>query len=588
MSGIVGYFDPHQKLPKDSLCLMREALTPALNENSIILNECWAGVAVDNFNSLSSVINDTGLSVALLGELEEADSEKKYQALFRADKGMLRDLNGSFLAVVVDSANRKLKLITDRFGGYTCYIARYRGATLFATQIKSILNVLPPATLDQQSISMMLSIGEVIGNRTLVNEVNTLPAASITSLAGGQKEEFIYWSYLHEQNFSATRKNLIDEAGSALYEAVKSSCQKHEHIKIPLSGGLDSRFLLGLANQQEANIDAYTWGVPGCRDLRFAKEVTGIAKVPHQTYSFSGSYLESLANQGVWLTEGNIPAVHFHVLPFVNEVTGNNSVLLDGFAGDATLGGNFVGDAWLNNGDLVSAGGHLWAWRLSSFLPSVLHDSLMPFHHVAKDEFVKLYGSYPGEGSMDKAMGFLLDNRVRRITSCGTEIFRSKIMVKQPFMNVEMMNATSKIPHKWRVRHRFYLDVMSKFAPDVAKARWQRTCLPASSPYWMTLGSLAAQKTLSKLGPLSKMLSDKSPSQFDVWFRTSLKAYVEGILFSEVTIERGVLPIKTLEKAWELHQQGKIDASNLIGSALTIELFSRLFIDDLKGSIDRS
>jgi len=588
MSGIVGYYDPYKQLPKDSLRLMKEALFPVLDESSIVADEGWCAMALMNFNGLPTVMKSGDLTLGLLGEVEEKDSEEKYKALFDSDKDVLASLHGSFIAVVINHKHKELKLISDRFGGYPCYVAKYKGATLFATQIKSILNVLPPATLDDKSVAMMLSIGEVIGNRTLVNEVRTIPAATITHFMKDKEVEAVYWRYLHEQALSINRGDLIDEVGSALYESVKRSTKKSSHTSIPLSGGLDSRFLLGLANQQGVDIDAYTWGVPNCRDLRYAGQVADIAKIPHHTYNFSSDYLQFQANQGVWLTEGNIPAVHFHVLPFVDKVKANNNVLLDGFAGDATLGGNFIGDGWLNNANVNDAANNLWMWRLSSFSPLVIRDSLSSFHQIARDEFIDSYQSYQGEDSMDKAMSFLLDNRVRRITSCGTEIFRSKIMVKQPFMGADIINATRKIPHEWRIRHRFYIDVMNKFTPDIAKATWQRTCLPVSSPYWLTLSSLAIQKLLSKLGPLSKVLSDKSPSQFDVWFRTSLKAYVEGVLFSEVSIERGVLPIKTLEKAWELHQQGKIDASNLIGSALTIELFSRLFIDDLKGSIDRS
>ncbi|WAK01137.1 asparagine synthase-related protein [Methylobacter sp. YRD-M1] len=589
MPGVVGYFDPQGQLPENTLRLMRTALAPALTEDSIMLSEAWGGIAVANFNKLPAFINKDNLSLALLGEIEEQDNDDKYRALLDSDSQALSKLHGSFIAVRFNKTQKQLSLIIDRFGSYPCYVAKYKNATLFATQIKSILKVLPSASLDQQSIAMMLSIGEVIGNRTMVNEVTTLPAASITCFKPeGNATQSIYWHYLHEQKPSANREKLIDETGYALTESVKLATQAHPHASIPLSGGLDSRFILGLANQQHVDIDAYTWGTPDCRDLRYARQVTQITKTPHHTYNFDPSYLQSLANQGVWLTEGNIPAVHFHVLPFINEVNSSgSSVLLDGFAGDATLGGNFIGKSWLSNPDLDDAGQHLWHWRLSAFSPASLHTGLASYHQIAKDEFTNLYKEYAGEDSMDKGMSFLLDNRVRRITTCGTEIFRSKVMVKQPFMNIDVINVTRQIPHQWRIRHRFYLDVMRKFTPDVAQAFWQRTCLPASSPYWLTLSSLAFQKALVKSGPFSKLLAGKSPSQFDAWFRGSLKSYTEEILLSETTIDRGVLPINVLKEAWNLHQQQKIDASNFIGSALTIELFSRLFMDDLDASISK-
>ncbi len=590
MSGIVGYFDPQQQLPKASLNLMRNALNPIHKNDRIVLDEDWAAVSVSNFNKLSSVINQSDYSLALLGEIETKEEVKsKYKALFNLEEKALSKMYGSFLAIRINKQRKQLHLITDHFGGYPCYIARYKNATLFATQLKSILSVLPSVSLDKNSIAMMLSIGEVVGNRTLVNEVTTLPAASITCIeADKETTQSIYWYYLHEQNFSANRENLIDEVGVALTKSVERQTQSYSHACIPLSGGLDSRFLLGLANQQGLGIDAYTWGTPDCRDLRYAKQVTEITNIPHQTYTFDSNYLKLLANEGLWLTEGHAPVTNFHVLPYINEVNKNGqNVLLDGFAGDVTLGGNFISRQWLNNSNFDDASQHLWQWRHDGFAPFSLKTSLGEFHQLSKSEFSSMNQKYDGETSMDKSMAFLLDNRIRRITACGTEIFRSKVIVKQPFMDIDVINAVRQIPHKWRIRHRFYVDVMNKFTPDVASAPWQRTALPVSFPYWLSYCSLAVQRGVSKIEPLSHLLAGKDPSQFDVWFRESLKSYTEEILFSDKTIDRKVLPMDALKEAWALHQEGKINASSFIGSALTIELFARLFIDDLDSSIKK-
>jgi len=153
---------------------------------------------------------------------------------------------------------------------------------------------------------------------------------------------------------------------------------------------------------------------------------------------------------------------------------------LDGYAGDAVLGGNFIKPAWLNNSNTAEVADNLWDWRLNSTVQQFQQSKeVSDFIKEAKPLFVQTYAEYQGETSMDVVMAFLMDNRVRRVTVGGTELFRTQFTVKQPFMDVDLMNAINSVPHEWRNRHRLYVDVLKQTAPDVAAVAWQRTCIPS-------------------------------------------------------------------------------------------------------------
>lgn len=188
---------------------------------------------------------------------------------------------------------------------------------------------------------------------------------------------------------------------------------------------------------------------------------------------------------------------------------------------------------------------------------------------------------------MDKTMAFLTDNRVRRITTCGTELFRSQMLVKQPFMDADVIEAMRTVPHVWRKRHHFYLSVLKQFAPRSAGAQYQRTMLPASAPYSLNLLSMAFQRgygLLEKRAGFPHLFKGKSPSDFEQWFRGTLKGYVEDVLLSERALSRGIVNPDVVRQAVSLHMAGTRDHASLIGAMISIEVFCRLFLDNLADS----
>lgn len=600
MPGIVGYFDPDSILADDVLARMLVAL--GSSEELVISMErnSWAGVGIANYANACGV---SGASperrYVVLGALQSSDGIAiSHEAIAEKCFGEgtapsdLTKIRGGFVAAILDSVSRTVSLVSDRFGSYPLYVYRYKTAWLFSSQIKSILSVMPERPkLNMSSVSTMLSIGEVIGDLSMVEGVDTLPAAATMKIAATGMEMHKYWRYVYEENLASDWEESVIRIGNAIGVAVSRSVHGSTSPAVPLSGGLDSRFLLDIACQEGAQPKAYTWGTPGCRDIEYARDVADRLKCKHETFNFEPDYLARLGDLGVWLTEGNTPAVNFHVLPYVNLLASRgHDRILDGFAGDGVLGGNFISSEWLDQPDLAFAAEHLWRWRRSGFDGGWRHPALTRFHSRAAALFKDAYLEYPGHSSMDKAMAFLIDNRVRRITTCGTELFRSRLPVKQPFMDIDVIDATRTVPHIWRRRHRLYLAVLKDFAPVSSKARYQRSMIPASAPYFMTLLSMAGQRgcgMLEKRVGFPNFFSGKSPSNFREWLKGPLKDYVEQVLLSEKALDRGVVPADFVRDVVCSHMDGSRDFTALIGAMISIENFNRLFIDDISGSISR-
>lgn len=597
MSAIFGIFDPDGQLrQRDVAARMARALVkPPGGETVVEYNDVGcigivrapAGIGEAWLRAGAHGMVRAQLGLVVHRDNSEAKSDWEHELSGR----ILNELRGHFVLACLDPQRCKLTLASDHFGGRPLYLYRHGGVVLFASQQKALLAALDRRWhLDPASLSSMLAFGETLGNRTLVESIATLPAATLFCVGRAGATYSSYWQYEHHVDRSLGWGDAVEAAGRALTLAVGRSLADRSSPAVPLSGGLDSRFVLELASKCSRPV-AYTWGVPGCRDIRFAKTASRLLACPHQVRHFEPDYLAKLGDKGVWITEGQTPVTNFHVLPFVDLLADQgHDVVLDGFAGDAMLGGTFIATPWFDCTDPRRAATALWLWRRRAFSGGRDYPRLTERVMQARESFISLYLHYPGATTMDRAMAFLLDNRVRRTTTCGTEIFRTRLPVRQPFMDPEFVAAIARVPHAWRRHHRFYLEVFKAYAPKSAAAPYLRTLLPVRVPYalsWLSLAMHhACELAAAGLG-LPKPFADKAPSDFPQWLRGVLRAYVHRILASEACLERGILPADVVRQVLAEHFTGHFNHANLIGAMLSLELFARLFIDDLPGSVER-
>ena len=603
MPGLIGYWDPDRSLPEGLLEQMAEAISGP-DYRTELLRRPWGGIGSVDHEAFAGggrvQSSGAGCYFAVRGQVQGASGDAAPEdplasahALFsRAPScSALAQTRGHFGAAVLDETCESLTLMTDRYGLYPLYVARVGRALLFASEQKAILATdLVPPVVDQRTLDLLLCVGEVCGQRTLIEGIETIPAATMLTASSEGIRKRQYWEYEYQERATLDWNDAVQRAGTALCTAIQRSCRAHTRIAVPLSGGLDSRFLLELA-VRDRDVTAYNWGVEGCRDRIYARDVAQRLGVELVSYRFAEDYVARLAPLGVWRTEGLIGATNFHVLPYVHEVAKNTTLVLDGFGGDGVLGGNFIGRGWRDQADSRAAGEALWRWRIAGWWGRAfeLFDTLKSRYENGRELFVSTYQAYPGVGSMDRAMAFLIDNRVRRNTIGGSEIFRSRMATAEPFFDSDFMEVIRFIPHDWRARHRFYLDVLRRFATRSAWARWQRTALPPAVPYVISWLALAvhgvALRVAAKIGA-RKPFSRMAPSRFDLWFRGALAPYVRNLLISERTLDRGWVPADLLQRAVALHSTGVVDASPFLGSAISLELFARQFVDDLPGSVE--
>lgn len=251
----------------------------------------------------------------------------------------------------------------------------------------------------------------------------------------------------------------VDELGKRFIEAVRRRFNPSERIGISLSGGLDSRVIFAAVDYLYPNYKgyAYTFGIPGCDDITIAEQVVSRSKSwKHEKFYFSADNWFEPRKEKIWNTDGMKDMMHMHGSEFASEIGKNMGVNINGYLGDAVLGG--------------------------SYLKSKNHLN----QRIDKTLAVKVYGAH-AEGytdefyNIDHYDNFLYMVRGRRLINYGTANLLPWIDQRKPFFDNGVIELAFSLPDEYRENNRLYSAMLQKYFPKYFKdIPWQQTGKPAA------------------------------------------------------------------------------------------------------------
>ncbi|MEW6250731.1 MAG: asparagine synthase-related protein, partial [Planctomycetota bacterium] len=381
-----------------------------------------------------------GTRVAWLGQVRERDQDVSARAAATlADERTTHDqvagLNGPFASAAVQRAGRGIALWTDRHRHYPIYMVRSGDRLVAATDLLCLRPWLVRRELDRQVLDLLLRTGECLDRTCLVTGVEILPPATCAGLRDGRYFEQRYWAFRFEAQRGLKPADCAMEAGRRLHAAVLNVEATGARLGVPLSGGLDSRFLLGLCRAPQ-KVPSFTWGAPGCRDIRYGRNVAAAFGSPHRIRTWAPEAFVPLWQEGVARTGGATGVDEMYLLPFVELLAGHCDAILDGLAGDALLGGNFLKWRWLRARSLSELAAASWRWRVSPAEDDCI-DRLLPGCEPGAARRTWLASIMArGDGRpVERFNEWLFENRVFRHANCGTLLVRGGVEAHAPFFD---------------------------------------------------------------------------------------------------------------------------------------------------------
>ncbi|GAO03339.1 asparagine synthase-related protein [Anaeromyxobacter sp. PSR-1] len=503
-------------------------------------------------------------------------------ALAAGDPARLARANGQFAAAAVDPASGEATLACDRYGLHALYWTQRDGLFAFASELKALLAV-PGAgrALDPEGLATFLLLGEHFSDTTLLADARVAPAAALLRSSGGPPRIERWWQVRYTCAVPPDGEDeAAREAGRRFVRAVDRQTAGTPRIGIPLSGGLDSRLCMAaVPAARRDDVTTYTWGDRGCLDRAFAADAARRCGVRHVDLDYRYDALVASAARGAWITDGLAGATDFHILPFLEDLAAGSDVILNGFAGDALLGGNFH---WRRvrglSPDGLAAG--TFAKRNDALplgeLDAIAHG---PTREAARDlpaSFAACFEAHRQEDPLGTLDAFLLDSRIRRWTSFGTQLLRARLVSRAPFYDNDFFDLVASVRPDARTEHRFYRKVLLGTFPDVARVGWQTTGFPASwPPQVFRPAGVVLRRGLGAVERLSRgrLRSPYPVARLARAFRGPLAPSIRAALFDGDGPHWEVFDRRSGERIWRELQAGADGRAKLVGVLLSLRHF---------------
>jgi asparagine synthetase B (glutamine-hydrolysing) len=504
------------------------------------------------------------------------------EALGAGEPARLASVNGQFAGALLDPARGVVSLACDRHALQALYWVQRDDLFAFASELKALLAV--PGVgrdLDPEGLAAFLMLGEHFSDTTLLAGVRIAPAASWVRSDGGPPRTDVWWQVRYPGSLrAAEEEDAAREAGRRFRRAVERQTTGPARVGVPLSGGLDSRICLAAIPAERARtVTSFTWGDPGCLDRVFARATARACGTRHRDLDYRYDALVAQAARGAWIVDGLAGATDFHVLPYLDDLAADADVVLNGFAGDALLGGNFH---WRRvRGLAPEAVAHAtFAKRNDVLAPeettAILHPGARGACADLRATYARAFLAHQQEDALGTLDAFLLDSRVRRWTSFGTQLLRARVVSRAPFYDADFFDLVATVPPDWRTDHRFYRKVLLSTFPAVARIGWQTTGAPAAWPpaLFRPVGTVARRG----LGALERLTGGRLRSPFPVArlakaYRGRLAAPLHAALFEGAGPHWEVVERRAGERIWQELQAGRDDRAKTVGVLLTLRHF---------------
>jgi hypothetical protein len=271
--GIIG-----NSIPEELLQMMRSSCDTPLysiqRNNDLFIVAGGSGETlhcIDNENNCAIV---AGCGIISNGTSSRILETHDWQSLTDQTTPSFAALNGNF--TVIRYRDKILECYSDKVGLRTLYFGKLNNYWIFSSRLSLVCRFIPESKINWNVFgSRWISFHPLSHNSQIVG-VDRLPPNGYIKI---EKEIFSKisapWLSTGKQNSS------VAESQRILFALTKI---ENKHIRIGLSGGLDSRTLLATVSSQSVNFSTYTFGKDDEPDVVLAKKIAHSENISFQNF----------------------------------------------------------------------------------------------------------------------------------------------------------------------------------------------------------------------------------------------------------------------------------------------------------------
>ncbi len=527
----------------------------------------------------SDTLSDSELALA---------AYEQYGILFAAE------LNGAFFIAVYDQRQQRLVLANDRFGLYPHYLYIQPGKLVFAPEVKGVLRAgFVETDLNLTAVAEFLRFQHLLGEKTFWTDIRLFPYGSVGQFDLAKQTWTLdhYWNWGQIPHRPDARfDEAIDEAGTLLRQAVERRTADSLQPGVFLSGGLDSRTLLGLIPPRDPPPVTATFGAFDSRDVYYAQRIAQRMNARHFWFDLpDGQWVADHVALHLQLTDGFQSWLHMHgitMLPRLREMMDFN---LTGWDGGTVMGhADHINPIYNHPIDFETilvenyqqfTRAYTWPGLTDAeerllFAPAYakqmvglafdsMRQELLPFWDFRR-EYAAEY--------------FYIANHCWRLTQHMITVTRAYLEVRFPFWDYALIDYMYSLPPALRRDQLLYRHIITGQTPKLATIpRDSDELWPTTRPLLRDTQSLVLRGS-RKLG-----LHRYRPTlyaDYENYLRGDLRAWAEAILFDKRVSQRGLYDMAFVRSLMKRHVAGHEPWTiGKVASLISLELLLREYFD---------
>jgi asparagine synthase (glutamine-hydrolysing) len=382
-----------------------------------------------------------------------------------------RDLDGEFILYLIAKRGDKIMVLNDFLGRLPTYYRR--GNQLFISRDIFVLDKISTGLyFDDSSVYQFMRIGFPMGSRTLYHDVDRLEPSSLVSINSGN----IKISHKALNVFEWQDNQVIEDPAGDLYDcfqqAMKDRFEKEGNFVISLSGGLDSRVIMGEAEKQKYPVNYASFYYQNLiieKDLDVAKKLGRHYNRSPQVFELKEYSPETFDELTLAKGGMNYLGMAF-LIRYLMELGHGFTFMLTGDGGDKTLPYLFL------PGKMKAKKIGKYLLRNHQVSTKKTLDSFLLLDIQAEEERLREYlDNLPGNDSDEKYKNFLLWERTKNWLIEGEDRNRSYLWSTSPFYQPAFFKLAHSLPEAMKKNFslfRSFTDLVDPKLNDIENANW--------------------------------------------------------------------------------------------------------------------
>lgn len=437
------------------------------------------------------------------------------------------EFRGSFLGLVYNKQNDSWLFYTDHVGDKQIFYTQLEdGGWLIGTEMSYMADTMhlnkQVMTPNRDAAYMVITLGYVIENNTLVNEIHKLVAGHYLVITNGKFQEIQYHRFSNTP-VERSKEEMIEEIDRRFRNAVRHQFEKdkeygYKHMAC-LSGGLDSRMTVWVAHelgyQRQLNM---TFCQSNYTDFKVAQQIATDLRHDFMFKTLDGGNCIYDIDVVSKISFGM--ACFFglsHTYSMFSKVNFKDyGIIHSGMIGDVVVG---------------------------SYLYCPKYESAQITNGAYSEEVIDKLKSYQFKYTYPNSEIYMIYNRGFGFCGQGALAYgHTDTETYSPFYDVEFMEYCLSIPLEWRCGHKIYKEwILSKY-PDAADYIWERIGKTIKDSLVADLKKPIVRHTMNIAGK-------EIPTPRDPYFG----AYIRGFILRRLGIRKKVGKKNIIEKDSSKH-----------------------------------